>query len=261
MEPAEHLTALLTEGRMFSNGVANAVDRVGWDAEVPPCPDWTVRDLVVHLGGVHRWVTAFVVDERTEPTSREERAAFGEHPHDEHLADWFDAGLEGVADAIARADPALRCWTLWPGLPPRSFWARRMAHETLVHRLDAEIVAGGIDDLTRVDPALAADGIDELVREFLPVRARRRLVADPPRAVAIEATDTGDLPDLPGRWSMAITPDGPVPDVADDPALTLRGTAEHLHRMLWNRDRDLAHGVEIVGDTAVLELWRAGARV
>lgn len=256
MEPAEHLTALLSDGRLFERAVA----RAGWDDPVPPCPGWSVRDLVVHLGGVHRWVTAFVVDERAEPTSREERAAFGEHPDDAYLAEWFSAGLEGVADALARADPALRCWTIWPGVPPRAFWARRMAHEMLVHRLDAEIAAG--TQVTRVEPALAADGVDELLAGFLLGRPPRRLVADPTRTVAVATTDTGDA------WSLAIGPDGPragsgsgsgAGSGADD--LTVRGPAAAVHRLLWNRADGLPDGVTADGDPAVLEFWRTLARI
>jgi uncharacterized protein (TIGR03083 family) len=41
---------------------------------------------------------------------------------------------------------------------PASFWARRMAHETAVHRADAEIAVGRTPDLA---PELAADAIDE----------------------------------------------------------------------------------------------------
>lgn len=249
MDVGDHLTTLLSEGRLLGR----AIERAGWDTEVPSCPGWTVRDLVVHLGGVHRWVTAFVTEENTEPTTREERAAFGEHPDDAHLADWFSAGLEGVADAIARADAGLRCWTLWPGVPPKEFWARRMAHETLVHRLDAELAAGV--SLTRVDAALAADGLAELLVAFLPVRARRRLTADPSRTVAVATTDTDDA------WSLAITPDGPVAQARGAADLTLRGTAADLHRTLWNRDGGTGAGVTVDGDAAVLELWRAGARV
>ena len=41
-----------------------------------------------------------------------------------------------------------------------AFWARRMVHETMVHRVDAASAVGVEPEL---DPALAQDAIDELL--------------------------------------------------------------------------------------------------
>ena len=48
--------------------MAAAVAGADPDGTVPTCPEWTVRDLVRHMGGVHRWATGFVRG-RTEPAS------------------------------------------------------------------------------------------------------------------------------------------------------------------------------------------------
>ena len=81
-----------------------------------------------------------------------------------------------------------RIWPTWAGDRPGSFYPRRMAHETAVHRWDA--VGGAID------PALAVDGIDEHLGLFAPLapgdepaearhdppprhRRRRRVARDP----------------------------------------------------------------------------------
>ena len=32
------------------------LDTADLDAPVPTCPEWTVTDLAVHLGIIHRWV-------------------------------------------------------------------------------------------------------------------------------------------------------------------------------------------------------------
>src|SRR5207253_3038416 len=55
MEPADHIAAVRRE----SAAVVTAARR-GADAPVPSCPDWTVGDLVAHLGVAHRWATANV---------------------------------------------------------------------------------------------------------------------------------------------------------------------------------------------------------
>src|SRR5215469_14741302 len=50
MDVGEHL------GQLERDGVRLADSATDLTAAVPPCPQWTVRDLVTHLGGVHRWV-------------------------------------------------------------------------------------------------------------------------------------------------------------------------------------------------------------
>ena len=42
------------------------------NATVPACPEWTVTDLVEHLGIIHRWVTE-MVRERSPVRLRERR--------------------------------------------------------------------------------------------------------------------------------------------------------------------------------------------
>jgi uncharacterized protein (TIGR03083 family) len=60
-----------------------------------------------------------------------------------------------------RSEPSTPSATWWPPDQTVGFWARRMAHETAVHRVDAEL-ATGVADPT-VDPDLAVDGIDEIL--------------------------------------------------------------------------------------------------
>ena len=259
MDRAHHLSALLTAGR----DAGRVARRTDLDAPVPPCPDWQVRDLVVHLGGVYRWVHGFVTTGRAEPTSREERAAFSEHPGDGALHDWFDDGFEQVADALARATPELRCWTLLPGRPAREFWTRRMVHETLVHRVDLEIAAGGPPSMVPVE--LALDGIAELVEDFLPVLAPKRLAGQEPRTLRV-VPDDAEV-----GWMVRLDPADPGAEPGTDGAdgtdraaadLLLRGSAEHLHRLLWQRGpADAAELVTLDGDAEVLDLWRRAARV
>ena len=248
MEFADHVTTLLGEGR----ALGAAARRAGWDTPVPSCPDWDVRDLVVHLGAVYGWAAAIVGGARTERPDAHERAAFGEAPGDDGLPDWLDARLEAVADVVVTAAPGLSCFTLYPGLPPRDFWARRMAHETLVHRIDVDLardVAPGV-----VAPATALDGLAELLEHFLPVRGRG-LVADPPRTVVL-AADEGDA------WTVRIGPDGPATTGGDEGGgadLRLAGPADALHRFAWNRGA--AGAVRVEGDAALLERWRREARI
>jgi Mycothiol maleylpyruvate isomerase N-terminal domain len=53
---ADHIELLGAEADRFASSLAAA----DLGATVVTCPDWTVRDLVSHVGGLHRWSTELV---------------------------------------------------------------------------------------------------------------------------------------------------------------------------------------------------------
>ena len=55
MDVTDLIDHLAADGTLL----ATAAEHAGWDAPVPNL-DWTVRDLVTHVGGVHRWATDIV---------------------------------------------------------------------------------------------------------------------------------------------------------------------------------------------------------
>ncbi len=138
MEVAAHIDALRGEGRLMADAAANAAP----DAHVPTCPEWVVRDLVRHLGGVHRWATGYVAGPRTEQWDVNLDEVVGTWPDDAELVDWFREGCESLAGALEAAPPDLECWTFLRAPSPLAMWARRQAHETAIHRVDAELAAG-----------------------------------------------------------------------------------------------------------------------
>src|SRR4029450_13488361 len=86
---------------------------------------------------------SFVVHRRTDPADPPEASFFADPPGDDALVGWFRAGHATLVDALSAADPALDCWTFLPAPSPLGFWARRQAHETAIHRVDAQGPAGG----------------------------------------------------------------------------------------------------------------------
>ncbi|MDY0815269.1 maleylpyruvate isomerase family mycothiol-dependent enzyme [Kitasatospora purpeofusca] len=251
MEITAHIDALRREGGLL----ADAAARTGLDAPVPTCPDWRLRDLLLHTGQVHRWATAHVRDALKAPLDEDgERALLIPAPDDAGLVNWFRAGHTALLDALTAAPADLDCWTFMPAPSPLAFWARRQAHETAVHRIDADAAAGTEGPST--DPALALDGIDELLRGFMS-RGRTEVRGERPRTVQISATDG------PGRWLLTVGPDPLSVALTEDPAadLTLTGPARDLYLLLWNRLPAGTGKVDRAGDETLLDLWRESARI
>jgi uncharacterized protein (TIGR03083 family) len=196
---------------------------------------------------VHRWAGTYVAYGRTGPDVELE-----EVPSDAELLQWFRQGHERLVVALQKAPSDLEAWAFLPAPSPLAFWARRQAHETTIHRADAEAAAGG---QLEVEPALAVDGIDELLLGFYAGRGRRRLAADPPLTLGIATTGA-----RPEAWSVVIGPEGREMSrgrATGDCVVT--GTAGDVYQFLWNRrDRSV---VQIEGDDAVLDLWREKARI
>lgn len=244
MNVDDHIAQLRTHG----DALADAAKSAGAGANVPTCPDWAVRDLVAHQGMVHRWACSYVATGRMDPPGKDDD--FATAPDDDALLDWFRAGHQELVDTLSTAPDSLECWSFLPAPSPRAFWARRQAHETAIHRVDAESAAG---ISSAFDPAFAVDGIDELLLGFYSRRGGR-LVADSPLTLGVRATDTEDA------WSVRIGPEGR--DVTRGDATgdcVISGPADDLYRLLWNR-RDL-NGVDVTGDTNVWDLWQAKARI
>lgn len=257
METAEHIDALRAAGREL----AEAARVAGPAAPVPACPGWQVRDLVAHIGGVHRWAAAYVAERRAEAMDAGERARYRDQmPDDAELVDWYAAAHADLVAALQAAPYDLECWTFLPAPSPLAFWARRQAHETLIHRIDAEAAAGKPGTLP--DAALAADGIDELLACFL-TRPKSGLRADPPRNLGVRASDVDE------EWIVRVGPEkaevlhgpGCVRTRAEGGSAdcVVTGTAADLYLFLWNRtgtDR-----LRVDGDASLLDLWRESARV
>jgi len=243
VEISQHIDALRLAGGRLAAGAAQA----GPDAAVPSCPDWVVRDLVRHQGGVHRWAAGIVGTPRTEAWNVDLDEVVGTWPDDADLIRWFEDGLDALVTVLSQAPADLACWTFLRAPSPLAMWARRQAHETSVHSADAELAAGQTP--ARFRPAFAADGISELLECFI-TRRGGRLRSDPEQVLRVRCTDTA------GDWLVRIGPDGVVTTAAEgDPRADceVAGSASDLYLALWNRRP--AADLDVAGDRAVLDLF------
>lgn len=242
MHRDDYLAHLERDGRRIVD-----LARGDLDAPVPTCPGWTLRDLVEHTYGVYAWLTeAGRVDRDGPPSERIDV----EPPPGEHHADWLGARLDETLAVMAALDPAERRWTWAHGPGDVAQWYfRRLAQETLVHRLDAERTAGAITD---VDPAFAVDGVDEMCDVFLP-HAIGRAIGGAGQTLHLHATDAE------GEWLLTLHADRV--DVRRGHAkgdAAIRATARDLLLEMWGRDP--LGEVEPFGDASVVAMFRAAAR-
>jgi uncharacterized protein (TIGR03083 family) len=170
-------------------------------------------------------------------------------PADDELLDHYLRTNANLVRELEGAPADLDAMTFLAAPSPLAMWARRQAHETAIHRFDAQHAAG---TPTVFDAELAADGIDELLTAFAP-RATAFPVADT-KAMLVHATDTDD------RWHVTLRPDG-IATVRDDgPSdVTLRGRASDVYLVLWNRGDDTA--IDVGGDRDLLQTWHDNHRV
>lgn len=140
----------------------------------------------------------------------------------------------------------MECWHFFPAPSPLAFWARRQAHETTVHRVDAESARGGTP--TEIAPDFAADGIDELLRGFHG-RRKSRVRSEEPRVLRVRATDTDGA-----VWTVRLSQEPPAAerDGSGDADCELAGPAGQLYLALWNR----APFPSVTGDASLAALWR-----
>lgn len=213
------------------------------DTRVPSCPDWTALDLLRHVGAVYEHKLRCLELDR-EPKDGEFEPAPAEL---EPLAAWFTGRRDALLAQLAERGPAQPTYTWFPPDQSVGFWFRRMALETAVHRIDAELAAGRT---TPVDPELAADGVDEVVG-FLAhdFGDRSELALGADRTVELRCADR--------RWALTLRTDrlehAPADTVAD---ASITGDPTDLLLHVWNRPVTWVSSVVESGDPEVLTALR-----
>jgi uncharacterized protein (TIGR03083 family) len=235
-----HIAAI----RENTDRLVAAATAAGLDAPVPSCPGWTVRDLLEHVA--------------SEPYARIAARRTTEPPD----FSWFNAAAPSgdpfenarnfgyeLADVLSAESEDTPAWT-FVGAGVSGFWARRGAHEIVIHRCDAELANGALGS---IDPDLAADGVNE----FCELQLAR---------VAASMTGAGETAHLHGtdrevKWLLTFAPEGlRVTRTHGNGDVVVRGTASALMLLLWHRISADNVNLEVDGDGGLLDrLLRAAA--
>jgi uncharacterized protein (TIGR03083 family) len=220
---------------------------------VPSCPEWTVRDLVTHVGRGHRWATGLVAARATAAPPFDKSEA---PPEPAAWPGWLDDGTRALVTAVAEAGPDCRVWT-WRTDKTAGFWLRRMLHDELVHRADAQLAVGQPPDLSAgVSAELAVDGVDDWLETVAVMSASGgwhptlSKLAGTGQTLHLHATDTQ------GEWFVRREPGGVTWHRGHERAdVALRGPIRPLLLVL-NRRLGAEH-LEILGERTVLDEWLA----
>ena len=216
------------------------------EAGVPHCPDWKVQDLLSHVGFVHRWAQYLVSVRALERISaRDMHLSRG--PVD---ASWLSSGAEEVLATLRDSDPQEQMWA-WGADQHVHFWARRLLHETLVHRVDLEQSLGRPSE---IDSRIAIDGIDEFLVNLERAGAFstgvQNLVGDD--ELLTFQTHEG------ARWNVQLVPDGfHLFEGEVSPKASLSAPAAQLLQLLYRRASLEQPSTLVSGDEQLVRHWLA----
>jgi uncharacterized protein (TIGR03083 family) len=204
--------------------ISSVLQRATLDELVPACPGWTVRQLVEHLGSVHRWATAIVQTGQPQPDEEQRGVA--------DLPAWFVDGAQTLIETLATADAAAPCWSFTADKTV-GFWQRRQPLETVVHRWDAERAFG---EPQPIDPALAAVGVTEVVQLMVPRQVKLGRIPPLVAGLELRATDTSDA------WALG-----------ESRVASVEAPAEVLLLALWHRVDPGDPRLKVEGDRETAE--------
>ncbi|MGW5414795.1 maleylpyruvate isomerase family mycothiol-dependent enzyme [Actinomadura geliboluensis] len=250
--------------REHARGLAEAAAGADPSTRVPTCPEWTLQDLVGHVGQAYLWATDLVRTGGTDVIDSLPRTV-----PDSPAAwpGWLSDGAEALITAVeAKPDetvdhPMLGAWST-------VMWLRRMANESAVHHADAALAAG---TAFTVAPDHAAD----VITEFLGLLTAPTAAEHKPELAELRgAGETLWLrpaePSLPG-WLITRKPDGPVyeeglgseegagfEERARGADVTVDGPVQELLLLLARRLAQAdAAGLKVTGDASLVDHWLA----
>jgi uncharacterized protein (TIGR03083 family) len=169
----------------------------------------------------------------------------------------LDRTYDELTGQFAMLGPDARTPTWFDPDQSVAFWMRRMAQETVIHRIDAELAAGVPPTPSPAD--LAIDGVDEVLKRFLSYSTEELAQMKGEHLAGPGGTDTiavtgGDI-----TWTVFPAPEQVT--VADgqsassnQPRVTISASPDAMLRWLWGRAE--TDSVQVTGDPAWADYLR-----
>jgi uncharacterized protein (TIGR03083 family) len=259
MENARFLECLAADYQRIRDVVPRHLD-----ARVPTCPEWTVADLTRHVGEVYLHKVE-CMREGGQPKTDWPPAGL----NDEEPVALLDRAYAALVAEFTTREPTDPGGTWYEPDPTAGFWFRRMAQESVIHRIDAELAAGA--PVAAVPADLAVDGADELLKVFVayafskwPEDFTEALKSSPGHTFLIQTDATPDTASA--SWLVTTAPDhlavegGPTrsaTSTGETPDVTITGTPTAILRWAWNRELPGGESlVRIEGDPDALRELR-----
>lgn len=242
--------ALIDHGRLLEvlgiegELLGDLAHEVQLDAPVPTCPGWTSGELLRHVGSVYRAARGWLVGRRR-PREWQRDPLPGQS-----LAEYLRTGHAGLVAELSRHDPAERAESWWPADRTYGFWCRRMAHESVLHRVDLQQAVGPAVGAVPAD--VAFDGIDEALALWFGQRLPMLGLAGT-RAGSVGISAGGQ------HWIVRAGPGETIawrcsPPDAENAAAVITGELDRMYLWLWGRAAPGA--VAVAGDEdAAGQLW------
>jgi uncharacterized protein (TIGR03083 family) len=245
MDFERHCTEIVTQTELLVSGLRGA----DLHARVPSCPDWSLGDLLRHIGGGHRWCEEIVRTRATEFLKDDQlRKLTGDDEVDVPF-DWLLTGANSLATTLREAGPNQKIWAPFH-YDTTAFFARRFTNETLMHRADATLATATEFKVTK---ELATDAIDEwmeldAIPEHFDITPTKRELLGPGRTLAFKTADTEWFMDLTGEaitWQR-----GP-----GSATVTVECTLTDLLLILYRRKPPHSNNITITGNKNLLDFW------
>lgn len=218
---------------------------------VATCPDWDFGGLVTHLARVYNFAGTIVLERLEAPPVP---GSLPPRPEDMPLKEYLIERADRLVAALAEVPAEERVWNFSPEPDVASFWWRRQMHETIIHRIDAELAAGV--EVTGVAPELASDTLSEVLMLLgLEVSEPDESGIDAGDALTIHFHSTDVEPDNAlGAWNewFVDTAKNAVSRQHRKATTAIRGPALELARWQWGR----GGSAEILGGVEAATAWR-----
>lgn len=203
------------------------------EAQVEHCPDWKVRDLVGHIGGV-QWFWSNVVEQRIQHRDDLERPSGA--PAGTDPVTWFREQTKRLHAALSAANDSDQVWTWWEPDQTIGFVLTRQVNEAVIHCFDA---CNAVGVIATIATDLAELGLQEFVDVMSKDLAEGASVPSPLVLVPTDSAWRGTLFSDSGNTTSGNTTTSNKTstraDSTNGEVTEFRDTADVLLRSLWGR--------------------------